>query len=198
MMEYQRKQSSPLRPGVPKVTVAMNDSAEVEEGRGRSTRGIFRPWRIAIALAAVAVISSGFLFVNSRTIDSAPHAKDPKCSKAVDRSPEKVASESRDWVLGEGVASWGDGSTVLRCGVDELEPTVNLCLTVDGVDWVLDEKKLRETGVSTLTTYGRSPAVQVTYSGGREEVGGVLVDLKKSVAAIPQKRKCIGYGEMLG
>jgi hypothetical protein len=78
-----------------------------------------------------------------------------------------------------------------------LEPTVNLCVTVDGVDWVLDEEKLKETGESVLTTYGRSPAVQVTYSGEREEVGGILVDLNKSVAWIPQKRKCISLGDTL-
>lgn len=175
----------------------MDQSAEAKENNGRFIRRILRPRPIAILLAVAVAVCAGIVFVESHRVDSAPDAKNPKCSTAVDHSPEKVGSESRDWVIGQGVASWGDGSTILRCGVGELEPTINLCISVDGVDWVLDEEKLKETGVSVLTTYGRSPAVQVTYSGGREDVGGVLVDLKKSVAGIPQKRNCIGYGETL-
>ncbi|WP_432054742.1 DUF3515 family protein [Streptomyces sp. bgisy022] len=148
-------------------------------------------------LAAGAVIFSVLLFVESRRIDSGPDAEDFACSRVVDRSPDEVASEARDWVTGEGVASWGGGSTVLCCGVDELQPTINLCISSDGVDWVLDERRLKETGVSVLTTYGPSPAVEVAYSGGREEVGGLLVELKESVIEIPQDSKCIGYGDTL-
>lgn len=175
----------------------MDHSTAPKESHGRFARKILRPRRIATVLAAAAIVSSGLLFVDSRRIDSGPNAEDPKCSKVVDHSPGEVASGSRDWAIGQGVASWGDGSTILRCGIDELEPTVNLCISVDGVDWVLDEGRLKETGISVLTTYGRSPAVEVTYSGGREEVGGVLVELKKSVNGIPQNRKCVGYGETL-
>ncbi|SBT95151.1 Protein of unknown function [Streptomyces sp. DI166] len=175
----------------------MDHSAEVEESHGRSWRGVLRPRWIVSFVAVAAVISSGLLFVDSLRVESGPKAGDPKCSDVVDRSPDKVGSEDRDWVIGKGVASWGDRSTVLRCGVEELQPTVNLCVSADGVDWVLDEKRLKETGVSVLTTYGRSPAVEVTYSGSREEVGGVLVELNESVAGIPQKRKCLGYDDAL-
>ncbi|MCW8384482.1 DUF3515 family protein [Streptomyces justiciae] len=173
----------------------MEPDAETSGTAGRLGRAILRHKWIATLIATSAVAVPAFFFVNSHRIDSAPDAGNSKCSKVVDRSPDEVASEPRDWAIGEGVASWGDRSTILRCGVDELAPTINLCVSIDGVDWVLDEKKLHATGVSVLTTYGRSPAIQITYSGNREDVGGILVELKDSVDWIKQKRKCVGYDD---
>jgi hypothetical protein len=175
----------------------MDRDTEIATTHDRLGHGIIKRKRTVISLAAVITVAAALLFVNSHRIDSAPGAENPKCSEVIDRSPDRVAAESRDWAIGRGVASWGDRTTVLRCGVAEAAPTVDLCVTVDGVDWVLDEKQLHATGVSVLTTYGRTPAIQVTYSGARENVGGVLVQLQDSVAWIKQKRKCIDYADTL-
>ncbi|MEG3628569.1 DUF3515 family protein [Streptomyces poriticola] len=156
-----------------------------------------RPWVWVCLASAVAAAVGGFLYVDGHRVAAAPHAGDPKCEKVVSRLPDGVPGASRDWALGDGVATWGGQSAVLRCGVQELPPNINLCVTVDGVDWVLDEKRLKDDGVSVMTTYGRSPAVEVTYSGPREEVGGILAALNPSVEWIPQERKCLGVGDVL-
>ncbi|MFE0633179.1 DUF3515 family protein [Streptomyces sp. NPDC058864] len=176
----------------------MDQETETVDNRARRLHSILTRKQIAILAAVPAIFISAILFINSHKVHSdGPRAGSAECSDIVDRSPDTVDSESRDWVIGNGVASWGNSTTVLRCGVNETGPTVDLCISVDGVDWVLDEKHLNATGVSILTAYGRSPEVQITYSGPRENVGGVLVDIGDSVSRIKQERKCIGYGEGL-
>ncbi|CAM5427616.1 hypothetical protein STENM327S_04444 [Streptomyces tendae] len=152
-----------------------------------------RTW-IWLTVAVVAV-TGGLFYVDGHRVSAAPHADDPKCDKVVSRLPDDIPGASRDWALGDGVASWGGQKAVFRCGAEELQPNVNLCVTADGVDWVLDEARLKRDGVSVLRTYGRSPAVEFTYSGPREEVGGILATLDPAVKWLPQQRKCIGLDD---
>lgn len=158
--------------------------------RGKTTA---RMW-IWLTVAVVAV-AGVLLYVDSHRVSAAPHAGDAKCDKVVSRLPDDIPGASRDWALGEGVASWGGQAAVFRCGAEELMPNINLCVTVDGVDWVLDEERLKRDGVSVLRTYGRSPAVEFTYAGSREEVGGILAALNPAVKWIPQERKCVGLDD---
>ncbi|HET9381950.1 MAG TPA: DUF3515 family protein [Streptomyces sp.] len=151
---------------------------------------------IVLAVAVAAVVA-GLLVVDGHRISAAPHAGDPRCGKVLSRVPDGVPGMSRDWAVGDAVASWGDRSAVLRCGAEELPPNINLCVTADGVDWVLDERRLREDGVSVLRTYGRSPAVELTYTGSRSEVGGILAALAPAVDWLPQKRRCVGLQDTL-
>lgn len=162
--------------------------------RQRTKPGL-RTWIALCAVVAAAV--AGVLVVDSHRISAAPHADDPKCEKVISRAPDGIPGMSRDWAIGDAVASWGGRTAVLRCGAEELAPNVNLCVTVDGVDWVLDETRLKKDGVSVLRTYGRSPAVEFTYSGSRSEVGGILTELNRAVDWIPQKRRCIGLEDAL-
>lgn len=173
------------------------EQEQAREPRRRTLRKALTPMRLAVAGVVAAALVSAVLVVDSHRIDSAPRGGTEECSGVVDRLPEEAGARSRDWAIGDGVASWGDRSLVLRCGVEELRPNVNLCVTADGVDWVLDENRLKADGVSVLTTYGRSPAVEVTYDGPREDVGGILVELNDSVDPIPQQRKCVGVGDIL-
>ncbi|MEV6957975.1 DUF3515 family protein [Streptomyces sp. NPDC051207] len=151
---------------------------------------------IALAVAVAAAVA-GLLFVDAHRISAAPHAGDPRCEKVVSRAPDDIPGMSRDWAIGEAVASWGGRAAVLRCGAEELPPNVNLCVTANGVDWVLDETRLKEDGVSVLRTYGRSPAVEFTYTGPRSEVGGILTELNRAVDWLPQKRRCVGLQDAL-
>ncbi|MYY84883.1 DUF3515 family protein [Streptomyces sp. SID335] len=131
-----------------------------------------------------------------RSIPSAPHAANAKCDDVTAKTPENVHGHDRDWFTGEGVEAWGDHEVILRCGVTEPTPNINLCITANGVDWVLDEKRLAKDGVAVLTTYGRSPAVEVTYHGAREEAAGVVASLNSAVKWIPQESKCIGASDI--
>jgi hypothetical protein len=144
-----------------------------------------------LALAAWYVLPS-----SSYEVDPGPFAGDPRCAEVVDRVPETVLDRARDDVRGAGAAAWGDGEVVLRCGVRPLPPNPNLCVTANGVDWVLDEQRARRDGVKVLTTYGRDPAVQVALDPGIDVGGDALVTLNPAVEKIPQKARCVGLDDV--
>ncbi|MEU6442404.1 hypothetical protein [Streptomyces sp. NPDC047046] len=111
--------------------------------------------------------------------------------------PATLLGRPRDAPPRAGAVSWDAGRAELRCGVEELSPTVDPCLEVDGVDWVLDEHLLNAESTARLTTYGRRPATQFTYHGPREDVGGYLVSLRNAVRTAPGTgHKCLSLDEV--
>jgi hypothetical protein len=53
--------------------------------------------------------------------------------------------------------AWGDPAIVAICGYDPPAPSTLECVSVDGVDWLVQR---RSDGVQ-FTTYGRTPAMDV-------------------------------------
>ena len=53
--------------------------------------------------------------------------------------------------------AWGNPAVIAICGYDAPAPSTLECLSVDGVDWLVQR---RSDGVQ-FTTYGRSPAMDV-------------------------------------
>ncbi|MEU3553460.1 DUF3515 family protein [Streptomyces fragilis] len=149
-----------------------------------------RLWVWASVATILVCATSALALTKIHNISSAPQGDRPECTKVASLAPGKVSDKTRDWTLGNGVAAWGNASAVLRCGVSELPPTTNLCIAAEGIDWVLDEERLEREGVSALRTYGRAPAIEFTYYGPREDVGGILVELKSAIDWIPQNSKC--------
>ncbi|MGG7570099.1 DUF3515 family protein [Streptomyces sirii] len=84
-----------------------------------------------------------------------------------------------------GVAVWGDGAVVLRCGLTPPRPTTDPCVNVEGVDWVLREAEPRD-GHRLLLTYGRHPAVDVTLTGQGSTTEALLVALSRIVRPMRQ------------
>ncbi|GAA3643353.1 DUF3515 family protein [Streptomyces chitinivorans] len=150
---------------------------------------------VAVAVASVSC-SGPSLLSSGHSVRSGPFSGDPLCADVVSGAPEEVLSWQRDGATGTGTASWGGASVVLRCGVEPMPPTPDLCMNVSGVDWVLDEGRLEADGVQVLTTYGRTPAVEVTIEDAPGHAGDVLVDMNRSVRDIPRKSKCLSPGEV--
>ncbi|MET9290509.1 DUF3515 family protein [Streptomyces sp. NPDC003077] len=119
-----------------------------------------------------------------------PHANSPLCHETARKYPARLLDEDRSPTDLPGVAVWGDGTTVLRCGVTPLRPTPDPCFTVNGVDWVLDEARSKGEE-KVLTTYGRVPAIEVIFSGTSATPGDGLVDLSGAIGGIPQQRRCL-------
>ncbi|MFF3273752.1 DUF3515 family protein [Streptomyces chrestomyceticus] len=148
------------------------------------------------ALVAAGVLAFSLL-PSPPEIESAPNAGHPLCADIARNYPRQLLGENRTEAKGEGVAVWGDSAVVLRCGMKPPKPTTDLCLNVNGVDWVLrsDASSEGEGGSKskkTLLTYGRDPAVEVTVTAeAMTAAGDTLVDLGDAVRAIPQKAKCI-------
>jgi hypothetical protein len=124
--------------------------------------------------------------VSSPALDVRPAARatDPACTRIADRYPARIVGESRDPVSVTGVASWGNGGVVLRCGLEPPGETDDLCVEVDGVDWVFRKDRSTGSGYRILITYGRDPAVQAFVDDRITAIDGVLVDLSDVVRPI--------------
>ncbi|MER7983511.1 DUF3515 family protein [Streptomyces sp. NPDC095817] len=131
------------------------------------------------------------------SVAAAPGGRSRECFSVVAELPGEVMGKGRQQTEGAGTAAWGDGRIIFRCGVTPLNPTVNLCMTVDGVDWVLDEKKAKGNGPRTLTTYGRHPAIEITVNDSALSAGDVLADLDGVVELTPQgEHKCLSLDDV--
>ncbi|NBM17496.1 DUF3515 domain-containing protein [Streptomyces sp. GC420] len=156
----------------------------------------FNKRRFITGGAVITLLLTVVLFLvfaaGNESVTAAPDGRSEECASVVSELPRSVMGKEKRETTAVGTAAWGDGGIVLRCGVTPLNPTINLCMTVDGVDWVLDEAKAKNGGPRTLTTYGRHPAIEVTVKDSDLSPGGVLVDLNRAVKQIPQgDHKCL-------
>jgi hypothetical protein len=97
----------------------------------------------------------------------------------------------------QATTAWGDPEApiVLRCGVEPPGPTTEHCQTVEtpggpSIDWVTVEN---EDGSWTLTTYGRTPAVELHVPASvATATGTAYVDqLGPAVALTDKQRSCL-------
>lgn len=104
------------------------------------------------------------------------------------RLPAAVDGQERRWTDAQATGAWGDPTAViLSCGVDVPGPTTLPCETFDGVDWIIeDEGDARY----RLTTFGRTPAVQVYLDNGLVASGPVMDELAAVVSMLPVDGTC--------
>lgn len=102
------------------------------------------------------------------SLQPAPDANNPKCADIMVRLPGNLAGQSRVWTDAQSTASWGTPTKIIfTCGVTPPGPTTLKCVSLSGIDWIVDESKQPN---YRITTFGRNPAVQVYVDGG---AGGV-------------------------
>jgi hypothetical protein len=152
-----------------------------------------RTGRTALALGA-ALLAGGAAGCSGGTagsVTAASRATDPACTTALAAAPATLLGRPRTPLPVDGALAWGEPAAVVRCGLPEQLPTTKRCLTVDDVDWIVDD-----TGDPLVfTVYGRSPAVElrVPRSFGAENAPSALVGLAPVAAALPKTtRACIG------
>jgi hypothetical protein len=153
------------------------------------------PIRAAVA-AALAV--SGALALagctQAVTFDAAPDASDPDCAAVVVRLPDTVAGLAERETNAQGTGAWGQpASVLLRCGVEPIGPTTDRCVSVDGVDWVIDESDAPN---YLFTTYGRTPAVEVLVDNDVVSGSTAISDLSAAVSAIPAEGGCVAIDDV--
>lgn len=124
------------------------------------------------------------------TFDPAPDATDPDCAAVVVRLPDTVAGLAERETNAQGTGAWGTPAAVLlRCGVEPPGPTTDRCVSVDGVDWIIDDSDAPR---FLFTTYGRTPAVEVFVDNEVVSGSTAITDLSPAVAAIPADGGCVG------
>ncbi|HEY8296271.1 MAG TPA: DUF3515 domain-containing protein [Micrococcaceae bacterium] len=143
----------------------------------------------AVLLAAAAVVAlSGC--APAVDVAAAKDSTNPACAPTMVALPDSLAGTAQlRETTSQATAAWGDPSLViLRCGVNPPGPTTDRCVGVNGVDWVIKEGK----PTWTLTTFGRTPAVELVLDPNKIASSTVLAELSSAVGRIPQTKKCIG------
>lgn len=139
------------------------------------------PRVLASVFAALVVIASLTGCATTVSLEPAPDANNPACADVTVRLPDTIDGEKRRWTDAQATGAWGDPSAViLACGVTPPGPTEARCITVGGVDWVIDES---EAPRYRVTTYGRVPAVEVLVDNEVVSSNAVLDRLAPIVSA---------------
>lgn len=90
----------------------------------------------------------------------------------------------------QATAAWGEPVSVsLWCGVEVPGPTSAECVSVNGIDWIVDDT---EAPVYRFTTYGRIPAVTVQLDNTLVAGSTVLSDLSSAVSVTEAAGGCVG------
>lgn len=146
----------------------------------------------SLLVAPLIALAAGLLAGCSPIValDAAPDAISPKCAAVIVGLPQTVADLPSRETDAQGTAAWGTPvAVVLHCGVPVPAPTSTLpCITVRGVDWLRDDKDVKN---SIYTTYGRDPAVEVVINGDKASGLATLTDLSFAVTNIPATGACI-------
>lgn len=144
------------------------------------------------AVAALALVAAAALAGCSTTVDLDPAtgANDPACAEVSVRLPGSVAEQPRRWTDAQATGAWGEpaSSVLLRCGVEPPGPTEAKCITLGGVDWIVDESQAPR---YLVTTYGRVPAVEVFIDNETVSPNDVLSQLGVVIGSgTTQERAC--------
>ncbi|WP_051687645.1 DUF3515 family protein [Curtobacterium sp. S6] len=157
------------------------------------------------------------------TLDPAPDAANPDCATAMVAMPDTLAGQSKRETTAQATTAYGDPATIIvKCGARVKEPVMDPCVRVNGVDWTIrkddaedasksrgassapsattgqpPEQSFDGTGTWTATSFGRSPAVQVTFDAGKVNSSTILVDLQSSVNRIHQTKQCSSVSDNL-
>ncbi|MGI9824011.1 DUF3515 family protein [Agromyces sp. Marseille-Q5079] len=150
-----------------------------------------RPLRVRLAGATLAAVGAVIALAGCSPIvnmQAAPEASDTACADLVVLLPDTVADQPARETDAQGTGAWGDPATVLlRCGVPPLGPTTDRCVSVDGIDWVIDESQAPK---YLFTTYGRTPAVEVLVDNDVVSGTSAISDLSRAVGVIPADGGC--------
>ncbi|MDU0326756.1 DUF3515 family protein [Microbacterium sp. KSW2-21] len=116
----------------------------------------------SLALVAALVLLPGLAACSTTVaMEPAKQANDPACADVISRLPDQISGQQRRWTDAQSTGAWGDPAAILMtCGLETPGPSTLPCRPFDGVDWLVDESQADQNRY-TLTTFGRSPAIQV-------------------------------------
>jgi Protein of unknown function (DUF3515) len=148
---------------------------------------------LVLSLVGIGIVIAGC--ASTVSLEPAEGSNDAACADVIVRLPDEIDGQNRRWTDAQGTGAWGDPAAVLvTCGVTPPGPTEQKCITIGGVDWIVDE-----TAAPTflLTTYGRTPAVEVFYDNEIVSGNDVLDRLATSVSQLPMDGECTSTATLL-
>ncbi|NYF17195.1 hypothetical protein HDC37_002023 [Microbacterium sp. AK009] len=129
------------------------------------------------------------------SVPPADNADDPLCAEITVRLPAEVDGQERRWTDAQATGAWGTpASVILTCGVEPPGPTEARCITIGGVDWIVDES---DPPRYLIRSYGRSPAVEVYADNSVVSPNEVLSTLGPIVSQLPRESECTSTETLL-
>ncbi|HLP22457.1 MAG TPA: DUF3515 family protein [Microbacteriaceae bacterium] len=130
----------------------------------------------------------------------APDAKLASCAEVTVRLPDELAGGTdamgnpnsvpleRRETNAQATGAWGSPATVLLwCGDVPPGPSTLPCVSVNDVDWIVDESDAPR---YRFTTFGRTPTVSVVVDSSRASGSTILADLAPAVLATERTGGC--------
>ncbi|MCX4547369.1 DUF3515 domain-containing protein [Streptomyces sp. NBC_01267] len=145
---------------------------------------------ITVCVAALAACGTSS---RSYNVSGAPGGDSAACSRLMDKAPQRVGGHGREDSGPKGTAVWGDGDVILRCGNISDVPESAPCTSVDGVDWVVNEKKSQD-GKKTVLSYGSAPTAEIAVSERVKDKDAVVRELSAAVSGLAKQKACTERG----
>ena len=156
-----------------------------------------RTMRVVRRTGVAGVLALGLLLSACAGIvpmEPAEDANNPLCAEVIVRLGD-VAGLAKRETNAQATGAWGEpASILLTCGLEAPAPTRLPCLSVNGVDWIMDDSQMP---LYIFTTFGRTPAVQVALDSNAVSGSTVLADLALPMSTIPQERTCTALADTL-
>ncbi|WP_240423905.1 DUF3515 family protein [Microbacterium halotolerans] len=144
----------------------------------------------AAVLVAVAAATALAGCAHTVALEPQPQANDPLCAEVSVRLPDTIGDQARRWTDAQATAAWGDDSgtsIIFACGKEPPAPSTLQCVTIGGVDWIVDES---EQPNLLMTTYGRSPAAEIYVDTTKISSNEALQAVTTSAQQLPSTGEC--------
>jgi hypothetical protein len=130
-------------------------------------------------------------------LEPAEMANTVACANMMVRLPDRVDDLERRRVDAQSTAAWGVPTAVLvRCGVSRPGPSALPCVTVDGVDWLIDDS---DSPRFVFTTFGLDPATEVIVDSELGSGASALRAVSGAVAAQSEPvARCLDATDVFG
>jgi hypothetical protein len=143
----------------------------------------------ALSAAAIALTLSLSACSPTVSLEPAADANNPGCAEVIVRLPDAVDGQERRSTNAQSTAAWGNPATViLRCGIEPVEISTLLCVTANGVDWIIDESA---TPSFRFISFGRTPALEVIVDSENAVGVNALDSLAEAVKSIEPTKECV-------
>ncbi|MGO2062201.1 DUF3515 family protein [Leucobacter sp. UCMA 4100] len=150
-----------------------------------------------LASAGAATLFVGLLTgcsVREVPMHPAENANDPACADVIVRLPDEIGELKRRNTNAQSTGAWGDPAGVLLyCGIEPSGPTTDQCVSVNGIDWIMDDS---EAPLFRFEAYGREPGLEIVIDSNLSS-GSVIAEFGASVSQLPQVRKCTNVSDSL-
>lgn len=128
-------------------------------------------------------------------MDPADDANNPECANVIVRLPSTVDNLERRYTNAQSTGAWGTPERILlRCGIEPSGPTTDECVSVNSVDWIVDDS---QAPLYRFEAYGRSPGLEVIVDSSEVSGTNVISELSSSVGVLPQTRHCTSIADEL-